>query len=222
MEIITAIIPTIIDCTIRPLGRQVSYVIFYKSNLKDLRSTLKNFDAVKQRMNHAVEEVERKVNQKVEADVRNWQTEADEISREAEAVLDDEGRAKTKCLYICPNLISYHQLSRKSTKLVRKIEEHENKKEFASISYNAAVEDISAIASDEYMAFESRTSMVKDIITELRKPDINKIGVYGLGGVGKTTLAKEVYREVMKDKLFDDVVIILNVKEKKDNETIQK
>ncbi|TQD94408.1 hypothetical protein C1H46_019959 [Malus baccata] len=76
-------------------------------------------------MKHAVEDVERRVNQKVEDDVRNWQTEADEITREAEALLDDEGRAKTKCLYICPNLISYHQLSRKSTKLVRKIEEHE-------------------------------------------------------------------------------------------------
>ncbi|CAN6700220.1 unnamed protein product [Malus baccata var. baccata] len=223
MEIITAIIPTIIDYTIRPLGRQVSYVIFYKSNLKDLRSALKKFDAVKQRMNHDVEEVERKVNQKVEADVRNWQTEADEISREAEALLDDEGRAKTKCLYICPNLISYHQLSRKSTKLVRKIEEHENKKkEFSSVYYKAPVEDISAIASDEYMAFESRISMVKDIVTELKKPDINRIGVYGLGGVGKTTLAKEVYREALKEKLFDDVVIILNVKEKKDAEKIQK
>ncbi|KAB2612306.1 disease resistance protein [Pyrus ussuriensis x Pyrus communis] len=222
IKIIAAIIPTIIGYTIRPLGRQVSYVIFYKSNLKDLRSTLKKFDAVKVRMKHAVEEVERSVNQKVEDDVLNWQTEADKITREAEELLEDEGRAKTKCLYICPNLISYHQLSRKSTKLVRKIEEHENKKEFASISYNAPVEDIAAIASDEYMAFESRTSMVKDIITELKKPDINRIGVYGLGGVGKTTLAKEVYREAMEEKLFDDVVIILNVKEKKDNETIQK
>ncbi|KAB2612318.1 disease resistance protein [Pyrus ussuriensis x Pyrus communis] len=222
MDILTEIIPTIIDYTVRPLARQVSYVIFCKSNLKDLRSAWKKFDAVKQRMNHDVEKVERKVNQKVEADVRNWQTEADEISREAEALLDDEGLAKTKCLYICPNLIYYHQLSRKSTKLVRKIEEHENKKEFPTISYNATLEDISAIASDEYMAFESRTSMVKDIITELKKPDINKIGVYGLGGVGKTTLAKEVYREAVKEKLFDDVVIILNVKEKKDNEEIQK
>ncbi|XP_048436565.1 disease resistance protein At4g27190-like [Pyrus x bretschneideri] len=223
MEILTAIIPTIIDYTIRPLGRQVSYVIFCKSNLKDLRSTLKNFDAVKVRMKHAVEEVERKVHQKVETDVLNWQTEADEITREAETLLHDEGRAKTKCLIVCPNLISYHQRSRKATKLMKKIEEHENKKkEFSSVSYEAPVEDVSAIASDEYMAFESRISKVKVIITELKKPDINRIGVYGLWGVGKTTLAKEVYREAVKQKLFDDVVIILNVKEKKDNEKIQK
>ncbi|CAN6572696.1 unnamed protein product [Malus baccata var. baccata] len=223
MEILTAIIPTIIDYTIRPVSRQVGYIIFYKSNLEDLKSKLENFDSVKQRMKHEVDEVGRKVDQKVEADVQKWQSDAEKTTLEAKALLHDEGRAKTKCLILCPNLISYHQRSRKSTKLMEKIEEHVNKKkEYASISYNAAVEDISAIASDEYMAFESRISMVKDIITELKKPDINRIGVYGLGGVGKTTLAKEVYREALEEKLFDDVVIILNVKEKKDNEIFQK
>ncbi|CAN6700240.1 unnamed protein product [Malus baccata var. baccata] len=222
MEVLTAIIPTIIDYTIRPVARQVGYIIFYKSNLEDLKSKLETFDSVKQRMNHEVDEVRRKVNQKVEADVQKWQSDAKKTTLEAEALLHDEG-AKTKCLVICPNLISYHQRSRKATKLMKKIEEHENKKkEFSSVAYKAPVEDISAIASDEYMAFESRISMVKDIITELKKPDINRIGVYGLGGVGKTTLAKEVYREAVKEKLFDDVVIILNVKEKKDDEKIQK
>nr|XP_028964691.1 probable disease resistance protein At4g27220 [Malus domestica] len=222
MEILTAIIPTIIDYTVIPVARQVGYIISYKNNLEGLRSKLEDFDAVKQRMNHAVEEVERKVNQKVEADVRNWQTEADKISREAEAVLVHEGCAKTKCLYICPNLIYYHQSSRKSTELMAKIEAHENKKEkFSRLYYDAPVEDISGTPSDGYMAFESRISMVKNIITELKKPNINRIGVYGLGGVG-TTLAKDVYTEAVKEKLFDDVVIILNVKEKEDNITIQK
>ncbi|CAN6572697.1 unnamed protein product [Malus baccata var. baccata] len=203
MEILTAIIPTIIDYTIRPVARQVGYIIFYKSNLEDLKSKLENFDSVKQRMKHEVDEVGRKVDQKVEADVQKWQSDAEKTTLEAKALLHDEGRAKTKCLIICPNLISYHQRSRKSTKLIEKIEEHVKKKK-------------------RYMAFESRISMVKDIITELKKPDINRIGVYGLGGVGKTTLAKEVYREALEEKLFDDVVIILNVKEMKDNEKIQK
>ncbi|KAB2612312.1 disease resistance protein [Pyrus ussuriensis x Pyrus communis] len=223
MDILTAIIPTIIDYTIRPVARQVGYIIFYKSNLEDLESKLENFAFVKRRMKREVDQVGRKVNQKVEADVQKWQSDAEKTTLEAETLLHGEGRAKTKCLLVCPNLISYHQRSRKATKLMKKIEEHENKKkEFSTISYEAPVEDVSAIASDGYRAFESRISMVKDIITELKKPDINRIGVYGLGGVGKTTLAKEVYREAMEQKLFDDVVIILNVKEKKDKETIQK
>ncbi|KAB2612303.1 disease resistance protein [Pyrus ussuriensis x Pyrus communis] len=223
MDILTAIIPTIIDYTIRPVARQVGYIIFYKSNLEDLRTKLENFDLVKQRMKHEVDEVGRKVNQEVEADVQKWQSDAEETTLEAKALLHDEGPAKTKCLIICPNLIYYHRCSRKSTKLMEKIEVHETKKkEFSSVSYKAPVEDISALASDKYMALESRISMVKHIIMELKKPDINRIGVYGLGGVGKTTLAKEVYREAIKEKLFDDVVIILNVKEKEDNEKIQK
>ncbi|TQD88444.1 hypothetical protein C1H46_025968 [Malus baccata] len=217
MEILTAIIPTIIDYTIRPVARQVGYIISYKSNLEDLRSKLDDFDTVIQEMNHEVDEVGRKVNQKVKADVQKWLSDAKNTNGEAEALLHDQGRAKTKCLIICPNLISYHQRSRKSTKLMEKIEAHENKKKgFQSLSHDAPVEDISGIASHDYMAFESRISMVKDIITELKNPDINRIGVYGLGGVGKTTLAKEVYREAVKEKLFGNVVIIINVKEKED------
>ncbi|KAB2612314.1 disease resistance protein [Pyrus ussuriensis x Pyrus communis] len=105
MDILTAIIPTIIDYTIRPVACQVGYINFYKSNLEDLRNKLENFDPVKQRMKHEVDEVGRKVNQKVEANVQKWQLDAEKTTREAEALLHDEGRAKTKCLIICPNLI---------------------------------------------------------------------------------------------------------------------
>lgn len=36
------------------------------------------------------------------------------------------------------------------------------------------------------------------------------IWLYGIGGVGKKTLVKEVYRQATKDKnVFDDVVLVL-------------
>ncbi|KAJ0014189.1 hypothetical protein Pint_21895 [Pistacia integerrima] len=34
------------------------------------------------------------------------------------------------------------------------------------------------------------------------------IGVYGMGGLGKTTLVQEVGRKAEKDKLFDDIVFV--------------
>ncbi|VVA27750.1 PREDICTED: disease resistance [Prunus dulcis] len=221
MEILSGIISKVIEYTVEPVGRQVGYLINYKSNLVSLRSQLKNLNAAKDRMKHRVDEVERN-GKGVETDVQNWRTEADEITREAENILGDECQAKTKCFRgVCSNLVSYHQFSRKSTKLAKKIELHA-KKEFPSVSYDPPLEEICATPSQNYMAFESRILMVNEIMKELKNPDTNMIGVYGLGGVGKTTLAQEVYRQVNKEeKLFDEVVIIPNVKEKNDME-IQK
>ncbi|CAB4272058.1 unnamed protein product [Prunus armeniaca] len=197
MEILTAIIPTIIEYTVKPVSRQEGAT---------------------------VKEDERK-GKRIHTDIQDWQKVADEMIEEANTIFEKEGRANTKCFRgVCPNLISNHQLSRKSAKLARKIELHHDQKEFPIVSYNAPLEEICATPSQNYMAFESRISMVKEIMKEFKKPDSNLIGVYGLGGVGKSTLVKEVYRQATKEELFDDVVIVLDAKqfpELERNERIQ-
>ncbi|XP_021823843.1 disease resistance protein At4g27190-like, partial [Prunus avium] len=224
MEILTGTILKIIEYTVEPIGRQVGYLINYKSNLESLTSQLKNLDGAKDRMKHRVDEVERN-GKGVETDVQNWRKEADGITQEAEKILGNEGQAKTKCFRgVCPNLVSYHQLSRKSTKLAKKIEKHA-KKEIPSVFYNARLEEIFDTPSEDYMAFESRISMVNKIMAELRNPVTTLVGVYGIGGVGKSTLVQEVYRQAKTEKLFDDVVLVLDVKqfpEAEKRERIQK
>ncbi|KDO40609.1 hypothetical protein CISIN_1g0029391mg, partial [Citrus sinensis] len=49
-------------------------------------------------------------------------------------------------------------------------------------------------------------STLKNVQNALLDPDISIIGMYGMGGVGKTTLVKEVARRAKKDMLFDEVV----------------
>lgn len=222
MEILTGIISKITEYTVEPIGRQVGYVIDYKINLENLRRQLENLDAAKDRMNRTVNEVERK-GKHVYPDVQKWLTEVDEITREAENILGDECQAKTNCFRgVCPNLVSYHRLSRKSAKLAKEIELHHDKKEFPIVSYDPPLEEICATPSQNYMAFESRILMVNEIMKELKNPDTNMIGVYGLGGVGKTTLAQEVYRQATKENLFDEVVIVLDVKKYPDLEKMER
>ncbi|PQQ08331.1 uncharacterized protein Pyn_23009 [Prunus yedoensis var. nudiflora] len=226
MEILTGIISKIIEYTVEPVGRQMGYQIHYKKNFENLRSQLKNIDYAVDNMKHMVDADERK-GKKVRTDVQKWLTEANEMIQEATKLVDDEDHAKTKCFCgVCPNLVSYHQLGRKSAKLTEKIELHYDKKEkFTTVSYNPPLEEICATPSQNYMAFESRNSIVKEIMEGLKNPDINMIGVYGLSGVGKTKLAQEVYRQATKDNLFDEVVIVLDVKKYPDlekEERIQK
>ncbi|XP_028780999.1 putative disease resistance protein At3g15700 [Neltuma alba] len=55
---------------------------------------------------------------------------------------------------------------------------------------------------------ESRNLVKKDVVLSLKDPKISKIGVYGISGVGKTTLVKEVAKQVKDDKLFVAVVMV--------------
>ncbi|BBG98628.1 NB-ARC domain-containing disease resistance protein [Prunus dulcis] len=91
-------------------------------------------------------------------------------------------------------------MAMKSAKLAKRIEPHE-KVEFSSVFHDVPQEEIFDTPSEDYMAFESRISKVKEIMEELRNLDTNLIGVYGLGGVGKSTLAKEVYRQARKENI---------------------
>ncbi|GMY20364.1 disease resistance protein At4g27190-like [Fagus crenata] len=47
------------------------------------------------------------------------------------------------------------------------------------------------------------------VLEALKDPNINTIGVYGTGGVGKTMLVKEVVAQAQRDKLFDEYPFVV-------------
>ena len=53
-----------------------------------------------------------------------------------------------------------------------------------------------------YEAFDSRASSFNKIMDALRDDNIYSIGVVGIGGVGKTTLVKQVAQQAMQHHLF--------------------
>ncbi|MCI23944.1 disease resistance protein, partial [Trifolium medium] len=56
MEILTSIVGKVVDHTIAPIGRQTSYLIFYKENFKMLADHVKDLQAARERVLHSVEE----------------------------------------------------------------------------------------------------------------------------------------------------------------------
>ncbi|KAI9076833.1 hypothetical protein K1719_041137 [Acacia pycnantha] len=64
---------------------------------------------------------------------------------------------------------------------------------------------------------DSKVSIMNQISEELRNPDVNMIELCGLGGVGKTTIAKEV----AKNKKVFEKVIMATVSQKLNIEKIQ-
>ncbi|KAF3447929.1 hypothetical protein FNV43_RR08636 [Rhamnella rubrinervis] len=207
-------ITPVVDHTINPVVRQVGYLVNYKSNVHNLETQTRELLHAKERLQHDVDQELRKVGQKTEADVEEWLTKVNKIIDEAHRFTEDERQAK-KCLN---GFCRYHP-SRKAAKLSQKIMvELQKRKEFPRLTYSTPLQDIWTTVG--YLAFQSRTSIVTRILEEFRKDNIDMIGIYGMGGVGKTTLVKQVARKAEKEKLFD-IVVKVEVKQNTEAERIQ-
>lgn len=57
------------------------------------------------------------------------------------------------------------------------------------------------------ISFESRNSIIRDVMDALKDDKIYPIVICGLGGIGKTTVVKEVSTRVKEISRFHEVVV---------------
>ncbi|KAK6269692.1 hypothetical protein POUND7_006797 [Theobroma cacao] len=119
----------------------------------------------------------------IEKDVEDWLTRAEKELREARYCLGIKVAKKT---------IFISQLLAETCN-------------FQPVGHQATLPGLEFISSKDFMYSESSNSAFREIMEALKKDDVNMIGLYGMGGVGKTTLAKEVGNQAKQ--LFDKVVI---------------
>lgn len=109
---------------------------------------------------------------------------------------------------LCPNLKNRYQLSKKAAWEVRAIAGLLEEGKLDKVSFCTKPEGKSLMSSEGYEAFKSRKSIWNDTIDALSNPNVNVIGLCGLGGMGKTTLAKIVFEQAKKLKRCDEVVFV--------------
>nr|XP_048327279.1 probable disease resistance protein At4g27220 isoform X1 [Ziziphus jujuba var. spinosa] len=210
MEFLAAIVGSIIGkiagCTIEPNGRQFGYLFYYESNINNLKTQFQHLKDTKQDLQHTLDVATRR-GEEIKQSIKNWLSQIDSISEMVENFLSDhEGQANTGCsIKSFPNLVLRHRLSRRAKKMAQSVVEiKEAASKFGKVSNVPILQNI--LETKGYMAFHTRNSILKGIMEALRNNDIRMIGVYGMAGVGKTTLAKEVAKRALEAKLFNDAV----------------
>ncbi|EEF30739.1 Disease resistance protein RPS2, putative [Ricinus communis] len=193
-----AVVSKVTENLVDSVWRQIAYVWNHKSNIKDLKYAVDQLKDEKTAMEHRVEAARRN-GEEIEESVKNWQTIVEETIKVAQKILDDNEKANMTCCFIgCfSNLKRRHQLSRKAKKEIVEIDKVRQGGKFEIISY---LRPLPGIRSDkDYKAFESRRVVLEEIMEAIKGTDVSLIGVYGMSGVGKTTLAKKVAEQVKED-----------------------
>ncbi|KAL9304023.1 hypothetical protein ACSQ67_021286 [Phaseolus vulgaris] len=189
--------------------RHMTYIIHYKQNVLELKDSVKDLGFEKERIDHQSDEATKNLNN-VEGKVTEWVKKMSEIETIVEEFENDDGHQRARSLncYVFPYLWNRHRLGRQAKKMEEDVKKliHESPKS-DEVSYRQDVTSNDAMLSNSgFVEFGSTKSIMETVMTQLEDSTVRMIGLYGPGGVGKSTLIKEIARNVIDKKLFDVVV----------------
>ncbi|TXG71313.1 hypothetical protein EZV62_006248 [Acer yangbiense] len=208
-----------------PIGKHICYPFKYDSNMEELKKQVEKVINARDRVQHSVDRAKRQGDE-IEKDVEKWLNSVDAFAAHlvVKSIIDGEedGAKKKLCsIGFCPNLISRYSLSKKAAKIAKDGVDLLAEGQFKDVSHRLAIQRTKSVYNRGYEEFGSRMPVFEKVMKALVDEDVNLIGVYGMGGVGKTTLVKRVAAQVLEDKLFD-MVVMAEVTQTLDIKNIQK
>ena len=170
------------NCGLAALGRQLGYLIHYKSNVDNLKAQVEELRGARDRVQGDVDKAKNNV-ETIYDDVQKWLIDSDGVMLNADEIFEDNGEANMKCCNgWCPNLKSRYQVSKRSHEKGLEVKQIKDKGKFDRVGHRESTVDWTAISNRGYEAFESRRLILTDVLEALKNPNITRIGLYGMGG----------------------------------------
>ncbi|PRQ23176.1 putative P-loop containing nucleoside triphosphate hydrolase, leucine-rich repeat domain, L [Rosa chinensis] len=187
-----------------------------KEKIEELRSKIEElralFEDVNRKLKHACIQ-ERKA---PTAQVKLWLENVQKFDNNERRDLLSQEEKRCLCRYL-PNYASRRKLGKLVEKTIKMVDELLRKGQLIkddSLTY-LLVENVKALPTTVIVSNESTKRTIGEIWRHLTADhEVKKIGVYGIGGVGKTTIMKEINnqlkREMEEKKItcFDNVIWI--------------
>jgi hypothetical protein len=201
-----SILAMLAELMVEPVGRQFRYMFCFNNFVEEFKERKENLALALDGLQKDVEAAERNA-EEIKKGVKKWLEDANNEIEGAKPLENEIGK-NGKCFTWCPNCMRQFKLSKalaKKSETFRKLGEISEK--FKTVAHKAHPQPIEFLPSKEFTPSESSKEALKQIMKALKDDNVNMIGLYGMGGVGKTTLVKEVGRRAKELQLFPEVLM---------------
>ncbi|XP_028122760.1 disease resistance protein At4g27190-like [Camellia sinensis] len=196
-SIVGAITGRIVEPVIQLVVLHVGFVFQYKKKQEKLEVEIKNLEEKRKQIKEKVDEAITR-GEEVDEPVSNWLAEVEE--RVPKFKDENTVNENMQCsVFLCPDYISRYRMSKEAENKIEEVKKFTQSGNFSTVAHPKpfAQELQFTSSSTNYVNFESRELVFNNIMAALQNSNVKMIGVYGTGGVGKTTM----------NRLFDEVVV---------------
>ncbi|KAH9696693.1 Disease resistance protein [Citrus sinensis] len=210
MEILSGVASKLGELLADTTINQARYLLCFNSIVKDLKVKETNLKEAQDGINKAIEEERQKHRAiVVEKDVEKWLVDVVKEMANVQNLKAKIDENKSCLNRWCPNWCCLYWLGRKASKETRKLSDLQKKcGKFSTVARPKPLPSSKELpAPRHFTSFETTELACNQIIESLKRESTKMVGLHGLGGVGKTTLAKFVGNQLRQQKIFDDVGI---------------
>ncbi|OMO58916.1 Disease resistance protein [Corchorus capsularis] len=206
-EIGISVASKIAEYLVAPAMRNLRYAFCFGKIVEDFRKQKEKLAMMQERLQYDVIEAKRQT-QDIERDVEEWLTKANAVLDDDVKYLEKEIEANKRCCFTwCPDWSWRFRLSKMVAKKILSIVELQETSKFERVGHFAALAAMGLCPSKDFVPSLSSRLALDAVLEALKEGGVSMVGVYGMGGVGKTTLVKVVGNEAKESKLFDLVVM---------------
>ncbi|KAK7299870.1 hypothetical protein RJT34_10698 [Clitoria ternatea] len=211
LDCASGFLPSISTELVKTIVKELRYPCCFNNFLEDLKKEEGDLIATRDGVQRRVEDV-KKQTRKPEEDVLKWLDNANIEANNVEKLLNEALTKKHCCVGHCPNWIWRYRLGKKLAKKKLVVEDHIKDaaaRNFIQFDRIATLPSgLPDFLKDKCFNFESRQSAYDKLMEAIKDDEVSMIGLYGMGGCGKTTLAMQVGKVAETEHLFDEVLFV--------------
>lgn len=205
MDIVSPLIGMVHSLCISAAAR-LSYVVNVDQRIDSLSTALNELKDKRDDLKRKVERAE------VEgltcaSQVKGWLQRVEDIEAESSSIIEDLEQRR-RCCVGCNACCSTYKLSKKASKLLNRANELIGKGAFNVVADDPIPDAVEEMPSRPAVGLNMMLERARQFLAE---DGVGTVGIYGMGGVGKTTLLKTINNEFLTKRHHFDVVIWVGV-----------